>query len=119
MQQSLHAGLLGNNWLYLLDMVKRNVLQMGATVIPAAATLYCMGVEARTQDVHGFDFSSLNKYRWAVYNGPLAHAGASKIHFSPCSGERKESHHEGVSNAKISPIHVPCHVLGLGFVSTQ
>ena len=62
-----HAGLLGNNWLYLLDMAKRNVLQPGATVIPAAATLYCMGVEARTQRVHDFDFSPLNKYRWGCH----------------------------------------------------
>lgn len=58
--------MLGNNWLYLLDMAKRNVLQPGATVIPAAATLLCMGVEARTQTAHGFDFSALNKYRWAA-----------------------------------------------------
>ncbi|BDA48465.1 Protein arginine N-methyltransferase 7 [Coccomyxa sp. Obi] len=58
------AGLLGNNWLYLLDMAKKNVLQPGATVVPAAATLYCMGIEARTGDVRGFDFSAFNKYRW-------------------------------------------------------
>lgn len=58
------AGLLGNNWLYLLDMAKKNVLQPNATIIPAAATLYCMGIEARTSDVCGFDFSSFNKYRW-------------------------------------------------------
>lgn len=57
------AGLLGNNWLYLLDMAKKNVLQPGATVVPAAATLYCMGIEARTGEVRGFDFSAFNKYR--------------------------------------------------------
>ena len=57
------AGLLGNNWLYLLDMAKKNVLQPGATIIPAAATLYCMGIEARTWDACGFDISAFNKYR--------------------------------------------------------
>ena len=55
--------MLGNNWLYLLDMAKRNVLQASATVIPAAATLYCMGIEARTGKVAGFDLSAFNKYR--------------------------------------------------------
>lgn len=68
-------GLLGNNWLYLLDMAKKNVLQPGATVIPAAATLYCMGIEARTGDVCGFDFSSFNKYRWPAALLPLVAAG--------------------------------------------
>lgn len=57
------AGLLGSNWLYLLDMAKKNVLQPNAIVIPAAATLYCAGIEARTGDVAGFDFSAFNKYR--------------------------------------------------------
>ena len=44
-------------------MAKRNVLQAGATVIPAAATLYCMGIEVRTGQVAGFDFRAFNKYR--------------------------------------------------------
>ena len=62
----LVAGLLGSNWLFLLDMAKKNVLQASATVIPAAATMYCMGVEARTERIAGFDFSSFNKYRSAM-----------------------------------------------------
>ena len=45
-------------------MAKKNVLQPSATVIPAAATLYCCGIEARTGEVAGFDFSSFNKYRY-------------------------------------------------------
>jgi protein arginine N-methyltransferase 7 len=57
------TGLLGNNWLYHLEMAKKNVLQPGATVIPAAATVYCMGIEAHTGNVCGFDFSAFNKYR--------------------------------------------------------
>ena len=32
--------------------------------VPAAATMYCMGVEAYTSEVSGFDMSSFNKYRW-------------------------------------------------------
>ena len=56
-------------------MAKKNVLQPGATIIPAAATLYCMGIEARTGDVCGFDFSSFNKYRWPAALLPLLAAG--------------------------------------------
>jgi protein arginine N-methyltransferase 7 len=59
----LHTGLLGNGWLFLLEMAKKKVLQASATVIPAAATLYCMGIEARTDKITGFDFSNFNKYR--------------------------------------------------------
>jgi len=58
--------LLGSNWLFLLDMAKKNVLQASATVIPAAATMYCMGIEARTEQIAGFDFSTFNKYRSAM-----------------------------------------------------
>ncbi|KAK9836263.1 hypothetical protein WJX81_000365 [Elliptochloris bilobata] len=56
--------LLGCNWLYLLDLAKRRVLQPGAAVVPAGATLFCVGIEALTGDVSGFDFSGLNTYRW-------------------------------------------------------
>ena len=59
------AGLLGSNWLYLLDMARKNVLQAGAPVIPAAATLYCCGIQARTTSVAGSDFSSFDKHRCA------------------------------------------------------
>ena len=59
------AGLLGSNWLFHLEMAKKKVLQASATVIPAAATLYCMGIEARTGLIAGFDLSSFNKYRYA------------------------------------------------------
>ena len=57
------AGLLGDHVAPLLAMASRNVLQPGATVVPAAATVYCMGVEALTSDVRGFDFAAFNKYR--------------------------------------------------------
>jgi protein arginine N-methyltransferase 7 len=59
----LDAGLLGDRVGTLLGMVGRNVLQPGATVVPAAATVYCVGIEALTSDVHGFDFSKFNQYR--------------------------------------------------------
>ena len=57
------AGLLGDRIGTLLAMASRSVLQPGATVVPAAATVYCVGIEALTSDVHGFDFSAFNKYR--------------------------------------------------------
>jgi hypothetical protein len=33
-------------------------------MVPAAATVYCMGIEAYTTEVRGFDFSAFNKYRF-------------------------------------------------------
>ena len=60
------AGLLGDRVGTLLGMAGRNVLQPGATVVPAAATVYCVGIEALTSDVHGFDFSAFNKYRRVI-----------------------------------------------------
>ncbi len=62
------AGLLGCNWLYLLDLAKRRVLQPGAAIIPASAMLFCVGIEALTGTVSGFDFSGLNTYRRANEN---------------------------------------------------
>lgn len=35
----------------------------GAAVVPAGATLYCMGVEVATGSVSGFDLSGVNTYR--------------------------------------------------------
>lgn len=58
------AGLTGEHVLYMLETARRNVLTPEATVVPAAATLYCMGVEAYTSEVNGFDLSAFNKYRW-------------------------------------------------------
>ena len=57
------AGLVGDGFTYLLDLARKRVVQPGATVVPAAATVYCVGVQALTGDVAGFDFSSFNKYR--------------------------------------------------------
>ena len=37
--------------------------QPGADVVPAAATLYCMGIEVLTGEVQGFDLAPLNKHR--------------------------------------------------------
>ena len=59
----LCAGLLGDGVQYLLEMVKRKVVQPTARVVPAAATMYCMGIEAVTPPVLGFDMSALDQYR--------------------------------------------------------
>lgn len=48
----------------MLEQARRNVVQPGAAVVPAAATLYCMGVESLTGRVRGFDLSAVNKFRW-------------------------------------------------------
>lgn len=58
------AGLTGDQALFLLESVKRNVAASSCAVVPAAATIYCAGVEAYTSEVDGFDMSSFNKYRW-------------------------------------------------------
>ena len=68
------AGLLGDCVVPLLSMASRNVLQPGATVVPAAATVYCMGVEALTSEVRGFDFKAFNKYRCAAALTPCCEA---------------------------------------------
>lgn len=64
-------------------MAKRNILQPNAAVIPAAATLYCMGIEALTAPVHGFSFASLDKYRQAATSRDLHMRSASST--CPCS----------------------------------
>ena len=58
------AGLTGDQVLFLLESVKRNVAASSCGVVPAAATIYCAGVESYTSEVDGFDMSSFNKYRW-------------------------------------------------------
>ena len=57
------AGLTGDGFLYLLETVKRKVVQPNARVVPAGATLYCMGLEILTPRVLGFDLSPLDQYR--------------------------------------------------------
>ena len=63
MTLSFLAGLMGNNFLYLLETAKKNVLQPNCAVIPCAASLYVMGISIATGDVAGYDLSGLNTYR--------------------------------------------------------
>ena len=58
------AGLTGEHVLFMLEKARVNLTTTDCAVVPAAATLYCMGVEAYTSEVSGFDMSSFNKYRW-------------------------------------------------------
>lgn len=60
---SAPPGLLGDGFPYLLDLARRRVVQPGATVIPSAATLYCMGLEVLTGEVAGFNMAAVNTYR--------------------------------------------------------
>lgn len=56
-------GLLGDSFLMLLELAKRNVLLPGAAVVPQAATLYCCAVEVLPTAAGGFDFATLDKFR--------------------------------------------------------
>lgn len=58
------AGLTGDQVLYMLECARRQVCGSSCAVVPAAATIYCAGVEAYTNEVDGFDLSAFNKYRW-------------------------------------------------------
>ncbi len=60
------AGLLGNNFLYMLELAKKNVIQPDAAILPCAATMYVMGIEVLTNSISGFGFAHLNKYRSAT-----------------------------------------------------
>tara|TARA_B110000971_G_scaffold67379_1_gene69134 strand:- start:13726 stop:15345 length:1620 start_codon:yes stop_codon:yes gene_type:complete len=60
------AGFTGDHALWMLEQARKNVLGTDAAVIPAAATMYVMGIEQYTAEVGGFDFSAFNKYRWCA-----------------------------------------------------
>jgi len=47
------AGLVGGNAAGVLELARRQVAQPGATVVPAGATVYCMGVEVLSGEVAG------------------------------------------------------------------
>ncbi|KAK9825810.1 hypothetical protein WJX74_009582 [Apatococcus lobatus] len=77
------SGLFGNNFTYILELLKKRVLQPNTTVIPNAATMYCMGLEMATGSVCGFDFSSFDQFRWdkgyeACYLDDLPHKVLTK-----------------------------------------
>ena len=58
------CGLVGEQFEYILELARRKVVQPNARVIPQAATIYCMGIEATTKPVHGVRLSTFDKYRW-------------------------------------------------------
>lgn len=74
------VGLVGDGWLYLLEMAKRNVVQAGAAVVPAAATLYCAGVELPPSSACGFDLTALDKYRSEHRRVPTCLSMSSQTH---------------------------------------
>ncbi|GAX85623.1 hypothetical protein CEUSTIGMA_g13038.t1 [Chlamydomonas eustigma] len=55
----------------LLAAVRQRVLQPGAIVVPASASLYCMGVEVLTRRCLDFDLSPINKFRWTEGYTPV------------------------------------------------
>ena len=59
----LPVGLIGHNFLAILEMAKKNVLQPGAVVVPCAASLYVMGIHVPSPQAGSYDLSALEKYR--------------------------------------------------------
>ena len=53
------------------------MLQPGAAVVPAGATLFCVGIEALTGRIAGLDFSGLNTYRCVHGSGAWTPAMAA------------------------------------------
>ena len=49
--------------MHLLELAKRAVVQPGAAVVPAAASLYVMGLQLPATAACGFDLSAMDKYR--------------------------------------------------------
>jgi protein arginine N-methyltransferase 7 len=77
------AGLTGEHVMWMLANARKNVVTPEHVVVPAAATMYCMGVEAYTSEVCGFDMSAFNKYRWdktyeTVRIGDVPHRALTK-----------------------------------------
>ena len=58
------AGLTGDHVLFLLDAARKRLASSSCAVVPAAATVYCVGIEAYTSEIDGFNMSAFNKYRW-------------------------------------------------------
>ena len=52
------CGLTGEHVLYMIEEARRKVANVGSVVVPAAATIYAMGVEAYTTEIDGFDMSA-------------------------------------------------------------
>lgn len=58
------SGLLADQFEYILSMARRKVVQPQATIIPQAATIYCMGIEAVTRPMEGVKLACFDRYRW-------------------------------------------------------
>ena len=53
---------MGFEW--LLDMACKNVVQPDAQIVPAAASVFCVGVEVLSNSIAGYDMRPLNKFRY-------------------------------------------------------
>ena len=103
------AGLLGDRVVSLLSAARASVLEPGATVVPAAATLYCMGIEVQTTTARGFNVRPLNKYMWeptyeAVHLATLPHRRLTKprrVFEVFLDGSAKDSAQEGVMKLEV------------------
>ena len=111
------TGLLGDSFAYALDLARKRVVQPGAVVVPAGATLYCMGVEARTGRVAGFDLSPMDTYRCgrggagtgegtAGQQGRPGVAGCTTG--APRANHATSSHHHHPHSLAHNPHHRPC-----------
>ena len=67
--------LLGEGVLHMLAAAKRQLLTSDATLVPAAATVFCQPLQMRIGEVAGCNMEQINKWQWRPdYEGmDLAH----------------------------------------------
>ena len=58
------SGLIGEGALHLVASARQKLLQPNATLIPCAASVFCVPISFRKDLVKNFDFQHLNRYSW-------------------------------------------------------
>ena len=62
--QVFDNGLLGEGVLHMLAAARQKLLTKDATLVPAAATVYCQPLQMRVGQVAGFDMQQANRWQW-------------------------------------------------------
>lgn len=62
--QVFDSGLIGEGVLHMLAAAKQKLLTDDATLLPAAATVYCQPLQMRIGQVASFDMQQANRWQW-------------------------------------------------------